>query len=232
MLARLLLALTIALTAGVANAASTTVNEVAAHVGEYATVCGQVASTNYASQANGQPTFLDMGRAYPKQLFTVVIRKRPGQVRIARGVTSRQGNLRHRRDPALSGEAGNRSSRPEQSDVAVNGEQRSGAAGVYQLSPLQHEVRTKSAIGTAAALARTRESSAKSGSHRSVRGSTPLARDQVGIGTPLRHRPLAWPCQWIGARRSFAPSSHGAGSRLSLCGRPRQIREGRRRQCV
>ena len=73
MLARLLVALTIALPVGVADAASISVNEAAAHVGEYATVCGQVASTNYASQANGQPTFLDMGRAYPNQLFTVVI---------------------------------------------------------------------------------------------------------------------------------------------------------------
>ncbi len=73
MLARLFVAFVFALPIGVAEAASITVNEAAAHVGEYATVCGQVASTNYASQANGQPTFLDMGRAYPNQLFTVVI---------------------------------------------------------------------------------------------------------------------------------------------------------------
>ncbi|MEW6141613.1 MAG: hypothetical protein AB1597_00445 [Chloroflexota bacterium] len=37
------------------------------------TVYGPVASTTYAARSNGQPTFLNLGRPYPNQGFTVVI---------------------------------------------------------------------------------------------------------------------------------------------------------------
>jgi hypothetical protein len=47
--------------------------EAAAHEGERATVCGKVASTRYADRANGQPTFLNLDRAYPNQVFTALI---------------------------------------------------------------------------------------------------------------------------------------------------------------
>ena len=43
------------------------------HVGERATVCGQVASTRYADRSKGQPTFLNLDAAYPRQIFTIVI---------------------------------------------------------------------------------------------------------------------------------------------------------------
>jgi micrococcal nuclease len=43
------------------------------HVGETATVCGLVASTKYASSTKGQPTFLNLDKAYPNQVFTVLI---------------------------------------------------------------------------------------------------------------------------------------------------------------
>jgi DNA/RNA endonuclease YhcR with UshA esterase domain len=43
------------------------------HVGERATVCGQVVSTRYADRSKGQPTFLNLGAAYPTQIFTIVI---------------------------------------------------------------------------------------------------------------------------------------------------------------
>lgn len=43
------------------------------HVGEKATVCGEVVSTHYASSSNGEPTFLNLDEAYPNQVFTVVI---------------------------------------------------------------------------------------------------------------------------------------------------------------
>ncbi len=42
-------------------------------VGQVATVCGLVASAKYASEANGQPTFLNLDRPYPNQVFTAVI---------------------------------------------------------------------------------------------------------------------------------------------------------------
>jgi DNA/RNA endonuclease YhcR with UshA esterase domain len=43
------------------------------HVGERATVCGQVASARYADRSKGQPTFLNLDAAYPTQIFTIVI---------------------------------------------------------------------------------------------------------------------------------------------------------------
>jgi DNA/RNA endonuclease YhcR with UshA esterase domain len=43
------------------------------HVGETATVCGRVESTRYIASSKGQPTFLNLDRAYPGQIFTVVI---------------------------------------------------------------------------------------------------------------------------------------------------------------
>ncbi len=43
------------------------------HIGETATVCGSVASTRYAASTRGQPTFLNLDKPYPNQIFTVVI---------------------------------------------------------------------------------------------------------------------------------------------------------------
>jgi hypothetical protein len=47
--------------------------DAADHVGEVATVCGLIASTKYAPQSMGAPTFLDFGSAYPNAAFTAVI---------------------------------------------------------------------------------------------------------------------------------------------------------------
>ena len=43
------------------------------HVGETATVCGHVVSTRYAASTKGQPTFLNLDKPYPNQVFTAVI---------------------------------------------------------------------------------------------------------------------------------------------------------------
>ena len=43
------------------------------HIGERATVCGKVASTRYAATTRGKPTFLNIDKPYPNQVFTVVI---------------------------------------------------------------------------------------------------------------------------------------------------------------
>jgi hypothetical protein len=43
------------------------------HIGETAMVCGQVVSTRYAGSTKGQPTFLNLDKPYPNQIFTVVI---------------------------------------------------------------------------------------------------------------------------------------------------------------
>jgi len=36
-------------------------------------VCGKVASTRYAAATRGRPTFLNLDKAYPNQVFTVLI---------------------------------------------------------------------------------------------------------------------------------------------------------------
>jgi len=43
------------------------------HVGEGATVCGNVASTRYAVSTKGQPTLLNLDKPYPNQIFTILI---------------------------------------------------------------------------------------------------------------------------------------------------------------
>ena len=43
------------------------------HIGERATVCGKVASTRYAATTRGKPTFLNLDKPYPNQVFTVLI---------------------------------------------------------------------------------------------------------------------------------------------------------------
>ena len=43
------------------------------HVGEIRTVCGKAVSTHYASGSKGQPTFLNLDEAYPKEVFTILI---------------------------------------------------------------------------------------------------------------------------------------------------------------
>jgi endonuclease G len=43
------------------------------HIGENATVCGLVASSRYLSSSRSKPTFLNLGKPYPNEEFTVVI---------------------------------------------------------------------------------------------------------------------------------------------------------------
>jgi hypothetical protein len=43
------------------------------HIGEKQTVCGDVASTRYAARSRGNPTFLNLDKAYPSQVFTILI---------------------------------------------------------------------------------------------------------------------------------------------------------------
>jgi micrococcal nuclease len=57
----------------IATPQSITASEAKNHLGETATVCGKVAGTHYASRPRGQPTFLNLDKPYPEQVFTVVI---------------------------------------------------------------------------------------------------------------------------------------------------------------
>ena len=63
----------LALPAGLSAQERISPSEAAKYVGKSATVCGKVASTAYAIQVVGRPTFLNLERPYPNQPFTVVI---------------------------------------------------------------------------------------------------------------------------------------------------------------
>jgi len=43
------------------------------YIGQQKTVCGTVASAHYAARSKGQPTFLNLNKPYPNQIFTVLI---------------------------------------------------------------------------------------------------------------------------------------------------------------
>jgi hypothetical protein len=43
------------------------------YVGKQATVCGVVASANFAARSKRQPTFLNLDKPYPDHVFTAVI---------------------------------------------------------------------------------------------------------------------------------------------------------------
>jgi hypothetical protein len=43
------------------------------HVGEKSTVCGDVAGAHYAASTRGSPTFINLDKPYPNQVFTVLI---------------------------------------------------------------------------------------------------------------------------------------------------------------
>ena len=58
---------------GLGQAKKLTTAEAKNHIGEQATVCGKVASGRYAASTRGKPTFLDLDKPYPGQLFTVLI---------------------------------------------------------------------------------------------------------------------------------------------------------------
>jgi len=53
--------------------ASISASEAKNHVGENSIVCGEVASAHYAARSRGNPTFINLDKPYPDQIFTVVI---------------------------------------------------------------------------------------------------------------------------------------------------------------
>lgn len=55
------------------RAQSVAPQDAARYAGQTATVCGVVASARYASRTRAQPTFLNLGQPYPRQVFTVTI---------------------------------------------------------------------------------------------------------------------------------------------------------------
>jgi hypothetical protein len=56
-----------------AGGAEVSPKQASAHIGDITTVCGVVASAKYGSGSRAQPTFLDLGRPYPEEIFVAVI---------------------------------------------------------------------------------------------------------------------------------------------------------------
>ena len=50
-----------------------TAAEANAHVGQQATVCGSVAGVHQATGSKGEPTFINLDKPYPNQIFTILI---------------------------------------------------------------------------------------------------------------------------------------------------------------
>lgn len=47
--------------------------DAAKFIGQQKTVCGKVASAHFTAKSKGQPTFLNLHKPYPNQVFTVLI---------------------------------------------------------------------------------------------------------------------------------------------------------------
>lgn len=56
-----------------AVASTLTTSEAAKHVGENVTVCGVVAGVHTATSSKGSPTFVNLDKPYPNQVFTILI---------------------------------------------------------------------------------------------------------------------------------------------------------------
>ena len=50
-----------------------TPEDAAKFIGHQKTVCGTVASAHFAAKVKGQPTFINLDKPYPNQIFTVMI---------------------------------------------------------------------------------------------------------------------------------------------------------------
>src|SRR5262245_8240389 len=73
---RYLYAFTLIIVASSASSASIekiTAAQAKNHVGKRRTVCGVVASANYAVRSRSRPTFLNLDEPYPRHIFTAVV---------------------------------------------------------------------------------------------------------------------------------------------------------------
>lgn len=48
-------------------------SDAAKHIGESETVCGTVVDVHTASSSKGSPTFINLDKSYPNQVFTILV---------------------------------------------------------------------------------------------------------------------------------------------------------------
>jgi hypothetical protein len=70
---RFLALLCLSLIALSTTAQTITATEASKHVGEHATVCGIIASEHTATSSRGTPTFINLDKPYPNQVFTILV---------------------------------------------------------------------------------------------------------------------------------------------------------------
>ena len=56
-----------------ASAQTISAEDAAKHIGERATVCGKIASEHIATDGRGTPTFINLDKPYPNQVFTILV---------------------------------------------------------------------------------------------------------------------------------------------------------------
>jgi micrococcal nuclease len=59
--------------ASLASAQTIAATDAAKHVGEHLTVCGSIAGEHTATSSRGTPTFINLDKPYPNQVFTVLV---------------------------------------------------------------------------------------------------------------------------------------------------------------
>ena len=69
----LIVFLGLVLQVGIAAQERISPTEASKYVGKPTIVCGQVASATFAARSRGRPTFLNLDRPYPNQVFTALI---------------------------------------------------------------------------------------------------------------------------------------------------------------
>ena len=55
------------------SAQTISATEASQHVGQHETVCGEVAGEHTAANSRGTPTFINLDKPYPNQVFTILI---------------------------------------------------------------------------------------------------------------------------------------------------------------
>ena len=56
-----------------AQAQTISASQASQHIGQHETVCGQVAGEHTATSSRGTPTFINLDKPYPNQVFTILI---------------------------------------------------------------------------------------------------------------------------------------------------------------
>jgi hypothetical protein len=72
------------------------------HVGERATVCGEVVTATFARRSRNTPTFLNLDKPYPDHIFTIIVWRRDATNLLGRRVCATGRIALYRGRPQIS----------------------------------------------------------------------------------------------------------------------------------